>query len=184
MNKRGRWILWTSIILVFLLIIGLFIYFSLAGPDYTKNYEEMNISNPTEGKSLEDSVLQFNESFVYYLLYRIKAYNLHNPPLSEDKPKIKILVDEKEYYAVIDSGTILVGKNKVGKEDVIIRTTGIESVKMIKDKNYVKESFEKGISSIELVAEKAKLFAKGYLKLYDEINGGGITGKVVKIYTS
>lgn len=188
MNKRGGWALVVSIVLVVLLIIGLFLYFSLSGPNYDKLYDEMikkgEIKDPAEGMSIEEAAVQFNESFVYYLLYRIKAYNLHEPPLSSDKPKIELFAGEQQYNAIIDGGKILVGKGGIDKEDIIIRTSAVEAVKMMKDENYVQKSFDIGESRIELVAEKSKLFAKGYLKLYDNIKGKSVTGNVIRIYIS
>lgn len=53
---------------------------------------------------------------------------------------------------------------------------------MIRDKNYVEESFRNGKSSIELVAGKTELFEKGYLALYTKITGKSITGSAIKIF--
>ena len=55
---------------------------------------------------------------------------------------------------------------------------------MIKTKDYVKQSFKDKRSTIELKAEKSTLFAKGYLRFYNEISGESLTGSVVEVYTS
>ena len=47
---------------------------------------------------------------------------------------------------------------------------------------YIKESFSSGKSEFELVANKATLFSKGYLSLYKDLTGKGITGSVIGIY--
>ncbi len=48
--------------------------------------------NPAEGLSVEQAIVEFDESFVYYLLFNIKAYNLHNPPLSSAEPRIEFFM--------------------------------------------------------------------------------------------
>lgn len=188
MFKRGGWALWAAIALAVVLIIGLFFYFSLSGPSYDRYYKTLadngQLVNPTEGKSVEESAAQFNESFVYYLLYNIKAYNLHNVPLSDNKPRLQLYIGEIAYNAVIDSGKMIVAKGKISNEDVVIRTSTIEAVKMMQNKEYVFKSFESGGASIELVASKSTLFGKGYLNLYNQITGKSVSGNVVGIYTS
>jgi len=181
-NNRGKWSLWASIGLVVVLIIILFLYLALKGPNYDEQYSTKDIVNPAEGLSLEQAVEKFDESFVYYLLFSIKAYNLHNPPLSGNSPKMEIFVGNEQYNSIINKGKIEIGRGDLEKEDIIIRMTTEEAVKMIMDTNYIIESFSSGKSGIEMKAEKSTLFAKGYLKLYEELTGKGISGNVIKIY--
>ncbi len=186
MNKRGSWVLWVSIGILIVLIVGIFLYFALWKPNYDKVYAAKVYSgalfNPVGNLSNEEALLKFDESFVYYLLYEIKAYNLHNPPLSGNKPKIGFFIGEDPYNAVINNGDILVSKGVIDSKDAIITTTKEEAIKMLRDKEYIKTSFSSGTSKIELIASKSILFAKGYLNLYSELTGKGVTGNVVKIY--
>lgn len=189
MNKRGlsgRFYLFLGIGLIVILVISMFFYFSLAGPDYSSVYDEKTvsgeISNPVKGKSVETAVEEFSEYYIYYLLVLGKAYNLHNPPLSNDLPKIEIVVEDAIYNAVIEDGEIIIEEGGLKKKDIVIETTKEELVKILMDKDYVQESFGSGESSIKLVAEKSVLFAKGYLKLYTELTGKSITGNVARIY--
>lgn len=190
MNKRGEinWRLWLSIILVFVLILIIFLFFALAKPNYSDSYDGKlksgEIVNPVSGLSNEEAVSQFDENFVVYLLISIEAYNLHNPPLSSNKPKIGIYVSDKVFNAVISRGQIDVEEGKIDNEDIAIDTTKEEAVLMLRDKNYIVESFNSGKSSVELKADKATLFAKGYLNLYSKLTGKSITGNVIRIYTS
>ena len=179
MNKRGSWIYWVSLSSVMLLILAAFLYFALFKPNNNAGQE---VINPISGLSIDEAVNAFDESFVLYLLYSMKANNLHNPPLSSDVPRMEIVVDGETYNAVVKNGEIIVTGGHIGGEDVVIRTTKEESVKMMQDRNYITESFRGGKSSIELVAGKTKLFSKGYLTLYNEIMGKSITGNVVRIY--
>ena len=125
MHKKGGWALWVSIALAVVLFLGLFLYFALSGPDYGRYYKALKdsgqIQDPAEGMSLEEAAAAFDERFVYYLLFSIEAYNLHNPPLSQDKPRILLLVGDKIFNAAIDSGKIIVGGGDITDEDVIMR---------------------------------------------------------------
>jgi hypothetical protein len=182
MNKRG-WVLWVSIALIAALIIAIFLYFALFKPNNSGAYSGETLINPVEGLSDKQAVLAFDESFVFYLLYSIKAYNLHNPPLSSDTPKIEIKVGDDVYNAEIKKGEIIVGKGAIEGEDIVIGTTKEEAVKMLRDRNYVTQSFNDGKSEIEMVAGKTTLFAKGYLNMYTELTGKSITGNIIRIYT-
>lgn len=182
MHKKG-WALWLSITLVAVLIMVIFAYFVLFKPDNSRVYSGQELENPAEGLSDEQAVLAFDESFVFYLLYSIKAYNLHNPPLSSEIPRIEILVGEDVFNANVKKGIISVEKGEISNEDVVIRTTKEEAVKMVRDKNYVTQSFNDGKSGIDLIAGKTTLFAKGYLNMYNELTGKSITGNIIRIYT-
>ena len=185
-KKRRNVFFVVGVVMVLVLAGAMFFYFSLSGSDYSASYsdkiESREIVNPASGLSLEEAVAQFDESFVYYLAVSIGAYNLHNPPLSSNKPKIEIFVDEEIYNIVVRKGEIEVGRGGIEGEDIVIRTSVEEAVKMVQDREYVRESFLAGRSSIELVAEKSTLFAKGYLSLYTELTGESITGNVFRIY--
>lgn len=182
MNKRGsKWII-ASIAVVILLIIGMFLYMSLFKP--RDNSGKADLKNPAAYLTIDQTITQFNEDFVYYLLASIKAYNLHNPPLSSDKPRINILVGEDNYSALIDDGRIIVQTGVLDNPDIKISTSKYEAAMMVKYPDSVKKSFEEGKSNIDLIAGKATLFSKGYLNMYNEITGKSVTGNVIKIYTS
>ena len=183
MDKKGAWVFWVSIVLAVMLVVIIFLYFALFKSNNEGVYEGMDIVNPVLGLSDEQAVLDFNESFVFYLLYSIKAYNLHNPPLSSDYPKIEMDVGGEVFGATVKKGIISVSENLIFDKDVIIRTTKEEAVKMMRDKNYVTQSFNDEKSEIELVADKTTLFAKGYLNMYTELTGKSITGNLIRIAT-
>ncbi len=185
MRKKKRiWVFVFSVVLVLLLIGIFFFYVSLYGPDFSERYSSGEVLlSPVEGLSNEQAVLQFDESFVYYFLVNIEAYNLHNPPLSSNKPKVVMFVGDEVYNAVVTRGVIEVSRGDLSEKDMIFRTTTLEAVKMIRDDGYIAESFQSGRSGIELVEEKATLFAKGYLKIYTKLTGQSITGSVFRIYS-
>ncbi len=183
MVKRRKIFFVIGIILLLLLIGMFFFYIALGGKKYDSSYSKRTLKNPTEGKTLEQSVREFDESFVYYLLYSVKAYNLHNPPLSSNTPKMEIVVSDVFYNAEIKNGEIIIKKGNIENPDGILSTSTEEAVKMVMDTKYIQESFGSGRSSVELKAEKATLFAKGYLGLYTELTGKSVTGNIVRIYT-
>ncbi len=187
-KRRVNLFLIISILLVVILVVIMFYYFALRSPDYSSLYESRiksgELVNPIEGKSIEEAIADFDETFVHYLLYTIKAYNLHNPPLSSDIPKIEVYVEDEIYNAKIIKGDIIVKRGAIDEEDISITTSREEAVNMIKTKNYVIESFKNKKSNIELKAEKSILFAKGYLNLYNEITGESVTGNVIEVYTN
>jgi hypothetical protein len=172
-----RWGLGKTIALVVILfiifIVGTFAYFIFRTPTGKGGAGQATVVlvNPASGLSEEQAVQQFNESFVLYLLYQIKANNLHNPPLSESTPKIKFYIDQDAYSAEVVDGVIFVKKGEMSNVDIIIRTTKQEGVKMLQSSQAVVNSFSSGASDIEMVAGKATLFTKGYLKMYEELTG-------------
>lgn len=185
MHKKGTWVLWVSISLVIILLVASYFYFVLFNPNnaglYLSNGQEA-LKNPAENLAVEEAVQQFNETFVLYLLYQAKAYNLHNPPLSSEIPVIEVVVEDSSYTGNVQQGIISVSRGIPQKKDIVLTTTKEEAVKMMKNPSYVKESFSSGASAIELVEDKTTLFSKGYLGLYTELTGKSITGNIVRIY--
>lgn len=173
--KKKKKIIIFGVIGVFLLGLGIgvayyvfgvdFIFFSPDGGDF------ITISNPVIGLSDEEAIEQFDENFVLYLMARVGAGELHNPPLSSNTPKIEFDLGGEFYYVEIRGGGIYVGEGRVEGEDMVIVTSKSEAVKMIRDAQYIGDSFRNGGSSVELVVGKPKLIAKGYYGLYKELTG-------------
>ena len=200
-----RWKAWSLSFLVVSLvtvIVGLSVYIGLSSQneDYYEVYQERaesgEIINPikktiTDGDptteepaeeflTTEDAIEEFDEDYVHHVLFSIKAYNLHEAFLSSDTPKLEFYIDGKIYSAFVEEGEIFVSTGGVEDEDVIIRTTKEEVIKMLKDPNYVADSFRDELSTIELKSGRLELIVKGYLELYEEITGEGFTGFVIK----
>lgn len=164
------------IIVLLLVAIALLSYiFLIRGEDRSQKYGSMEASgqiiNPLSKLSQEQAIAQFNESFVYYLLYKIKAYNLHNPPASSDTPKLELKIEQDVYNAEVIKGEIIVSKGEIMNEDVLITTSKKEAIQMLKDKSYIVSSFSKGLSGVEPKAKETTLFLKGYLQLYEDLTG-------------
>lgn len=131
------------------------------------NFEE--VRSLIESSTDEEIIANFDERFVVYLLYNIKAYELHNLPLTSNYPKIELVFGEYVFNAKIIEGKIIVDEEAIENEDVVIFTNTEEAVKMIRSSNYIAESFKQGRSGLKLVASKPELFGKGYLELYSSL---------------
>ena len=177
MNKRGGWALVFSLLVLVVFIAAMFSFFHLYKPIDEKRIIKRAISNvsgvrsPTAGLSAGQVEGGFNESSVFSLLTDIKAGDLHNFPLSREIPKIKVVVDKDIYSATVNRGKISVKKGDVANPDIIIKTSKSEVAQMVTNGRYISTSFKNGKSSLELVADKATLIAKGYVGLYTRVTG-------------
>lgn len=171
-----------GIILLILLIIGLFFYFITVAPSKPLANE---IENPIQDLSQEEAVLQFNEEYIDYLIFAIGGWKLHNPPLSDDTPKIKVIVEGEVYVSEIIKGEIKTEKKEIENEDIVVKTTREEVVNLMmsSDMNdYIKQNVQEGKTIVELKASYTKLFSKGYLNIYKDVTGKSFTGSVVRIF--
>lgn len=185
MEKRGRLVLFLLIV-ISIIFVTIFIFYMVlfsSNPSKSPISEgEITLMNPAENLTLEEAIIKFDSSFVKYVLHSIKAYNLHNSPLSSEDPKIEFKVDDDIYSAVVQNSVIIVYGGPIDNPDIRISTTKEEAVKMTESKEYIQQSFLDGRSEIELLASKTTLFAKGYLGLYTELTGQSITGNIIRIY--
>lgn len=171
MNKRaitfGDKLGIVLIIFVYSVILGLSSYFLLGNhlKEKVNVQTEENFPVIADTLDISESVRMFNESFIYYLLNSLDAQQLHNIPLTPETPKIQFNVENEFYFAIVNDGMINVSKGEINEEDILIKTTREESVKMILNESYIKNSFKDGKSSITLVASETVLFSKGYLEI-------------------
>lgn len=186
LDRRGRAVFWIILAIVLVILAIFVVFFSFIfgkGIGVSSNTNQQILQNPASGKSLEEAVGLFDETFVRYLLYSIGANDLHNPPFSKDTPKIEFYIDEEPYNAIVEKGIIIASNGEIEGEDIVIKTTKEEAVKMMLDKEYIKDGFSQEKSSLELVAGKVELASKGYLSIYTELTGESISGSVVRIFS-
>ena len=166
-------IILSAIGLIIIVLLGIFIYLSVGGTNYTNLYEEKiknaEIEKPKKIDELEGQVDygEIEKELIKYVLILLKAYNLNKIPFTSDTPKIQIYTDNNAYFAEVVNGDIFVESEIIENSDIIIRTTYEEMFKMAENEEYIEESFGSEKSSIELVSSKPVLFAKGYLSLYE-----------------
>ena len=193
MFKKGE----ADVPLIILSIFGLFtfglgisyVFFALNGPDYSATYDEkissgeirnlakeFNLTSGNEnGKviiKIDDvgnlTALDIEKEMINYAMVSTKLYNLHNVPFTSVTPKIQFDVGENSYNVEIKNGEIILDEGGIKNEDIVIKTTQEEILKMMENDAYAKESFYSGESDVELIANKFILFSKGYSSLYNE----------------
>jgi len=167
MSKPAIVLIILGIVVIILGVVSYF-YFFHSSDSPPSNFAISE--NPAEGLSDEEAIELFDESFIEYLLLSIKAYNLHKPPFSSDTPRIEFHVGGEIFNAEVLEYEFLVGRGEISDEDVVITTSKLEAIKMMRDVDYVGDSFRAGESSIELIAGEGTLFVKGYMKIYGELS--------------
>jgi len=181
MNKRGGWALVFSLLILFIFIAWMFVFSTSYTPLAEKKLINKAISNISKEKSpysdlsVTEIEKSFNETTVYYFLDELKVSKLHSILLSNEIPRINVLVDNVNYSATVTNGKIAVKKGAISNADILIKTSRSEIAQMLQDKNYVSESFKNGRSSLELKVDKTTLFAKGYKSIYTSLTGKTIS---------
>ena len=177
--RRITWVFILGILIVLVLVAVIFVYYATA-----VNNVKPDIKNPISENAGSEIII--SEEYISYLLNEIGAYKLHNPPLSNDMPKINLKVDELEFKAEIDNGYPRTNKGNWDKADIKITTTKKEVTGAIKSnpKEYMKNSVSSGKTEIKLEAGYTELFSKGYLTLYHDLTGKSFTGSVIRIFAS
>ena len=136
--------------------------------------EGEDISETVQEKIIERAELEFDKDYINYVLYAMSAYELHNPPLSDSKPKIRVLVDEENYYSIVEEGNVSTFLEEVENPDMGIKISKREVIEamLVEDMTlFMKESVFNGRTEIELIANKFTLASKGYLQMYNDITG-------------
>lgn len=170
-----------SISLIIVLIIIAFLYYALAKPNYEK--PTIDINKTQIAINPESVVIEPNH--ISYILAELDFYQLRNPPLSSDTPKINIKLDETWFNSQVEQGKIHTKQGSIENPDIIIYTSSdelIEAMKSDEIKEYMKTSVSSGKTQLELKASYSTLFSKGYLSLYQELTGKTLTGSVIRIF--
>jgi hypothetical protein len=139
-----------------------------------KSPVEMNIAEQASGQLNEITLdqIEITPEFISYLLNEIGAWELHKNPLTFEEPIINFKIGDKTFYSKIsdhipktfdglsDKADIQFNTNK---ED-IIRATSSQSPKEI-----FRDSLANGRTEVVTLVGESELFAKGYLKLYEDL---------------
>ncbi|MCX6748506.1 MAG: hypothetical protein NT076_02785 [Candidatus Pacearchaeota archaeon] len=135
------------LLLVAILAVAGFIVYNLYG-----------FSSPVQGPTISISSINrtvIGESQIYLLLYSIKAYELHSPPLSSNTPKINIAIGNQEYKAEVVSSKINIQKGSLDNADLKISCDEQEFVKILNSQNFnlaLQDSVKNGKTSIAILA--------------------------------
>jgi len=162
--------------LVFMIIsIALFtIYKNYLSEDNSPQiYALPNAGINTNNSYLITNITEVTPSHISSLLLMMGVTSLHKNPLTFDKPKICFKVDSLEYLAIITGKTIKTEEITCKDADINIVLTKEEALGILNSKNKVeaiKQSISNEKTSIELIASKLELGAKGYLSLQETLS--------------
>ena len=163
------------LLLVAILAVAGFIVYNLYG--FSSHVQGPTISISSINKTV------VGEIQIYLLLYSIKAYELHSPPLSSNTPKINIAIGNQEYQAEVIKGQISIQKGLLENPDLKISCQEDEFIKILNSQNFnlaLQDSVKSGKTGIEILAGKTELFTKGYLTVYKEVTGKSLTGNFLR----
>ncbi|MBT3397673.1 hypothetical protein HOA55_03200 [archaeon] len=135
---------------------------------------EVNIAEQTSGPSQRIAIdeIEITPEFISYLLNEIGAWELHKNPLTFEEPIINFKIGNKNFYSKIsehipqtfpglsDNADLQFNTNK---EDIIKATSSQSPREVFKD------SLANGGTKITTLVGETELFAKGYLKLYEDL---------------
>lgn len=161
-----------AVILIIVAVI-LVVYSTASNLKVSKDGESQNqgINQNTQAKG---NITEVAPEHITFLLNEMKAYKLHNPPLSKNTPKIKTIIDSSVFSSEVKKGKITTTNSDTNEPDIIIKTdkqTFLDIVNVDNPITAIQQEVNKGHMQIELVAGKTELFTKGYLSLYKEITG-------------
>lgn len=172
------------VILIIIGVIGFCIYYTATNVFSGKI--EIILNNPLEGliakytvnetlnvdKVVEQGVLEFNESYIDYLLVALGSGNLHKSILHNENPFIEVGLDNEIWSSEIIKGMPNSEKKEIDNEDIKVIMSKEEAVKAILSEDieeFMVGSVNNGNTEIEKIAGEFELFSKGYLKMYDDL---------------
>jgi len=119
---------------------------------------------------LED--IKITPDFIAYLLHGIGAIDtLHKNTITREIPMINFKIENIEYNAAFED-VLKISGGLNPEADIQFNSNKEAIVKATLDDNpttIFKDSISTGTTTIEMIAGKAELLAKGYLKLYDSL---------------
>lgn len=136
------------------------------------------LKNLKKERLREEREISINETdiirseHITYILKEIGASQLHSPPFSREKPRIKFEIDGKIFTSVVVDGKIITKNQDIGEEDLKFLMGKKAVVEIINSENKsqaIRELIEKKEISLEIKADKKTLFLKGYLSLYKKL---------------
>jgi hypothetical protein len=177
------------LIIIFIVIAGLFMFNkshnnSVNNPIYSSSSSSQNpingivLSNTVNGNVnhsaiLEKGIIDFNESYINYLLSALGTSMLHKSNFGYGNPKIEFDLGDEVWNSELGS-EIITKRGNSDKPDLKIKMSKEEAVLALLSsdiKQYMKDDVTSGKIQIEMVAGKVELYSKGYLDMYKSLTG-------------
>lgn len=121
-------------------------------------------------KAVEQGTLEFDASYIDYMLAFLGVGSLHKSMLGES-PWIEIILDGESWNSEIVKGSSKTSKGSIENEDIRIISTKEDIVRIMLAENKEDEianAANEGRLGMEIVAGETELFAKGYLNIYEK----------------
>ena len=125
---------------------------------------------------VEQAVIEFDSDYINYLLVALGTGYLHKSPLFEN-PLIEFVLGNEVWNSEVNKGLPDSKKGSINNEDLRITISNDEAVKALLSSDieqFMKDSVKSGNTEIEMIANKAELFSKGYLDMYKALTGEDI----------
>ena len=122
---------------------------------------------------VEQAVIEFDADYINYLLVALGTGYLHKSPLFEN-PLIEFVLGDEVWNSEINRGLPNSKRGSIDDEDLRITISKDEAVKALLSSDveqFMKDSVSNGNTKIDMVANKAELFSKGYLDMYRALTG-------------
>ena len=123
---------------------------------------------------VEEAIIEFDDSYIDYLLVALGVGNLHKSILGYGNPIVEFVIDDETWTSELEDGELSTTYGSGDEEDLRIKLSREEAVNAMLEKDiesFMKESVTSGRTEIEMVAGKIELGSKGYLAMYKEITG-------------
>jgi hypothetical protein len=186
------------LIIIFVILLLVLIVFAAGYLLKKPTYVEIVLENPLEGivkantnlegivdtpAVVEQAIIEFNEDYINYLLVALGTGYLHGSIIGGNPLLELVLTDnsgDEIWHAEVIDGMPNSVLGETENEDLRISLSKETAVRAIlsEDVNkFMKDSHSQGSISLELIANKAELFAKGYLDMYKVLTGEEISSE-------
>lgn len=177
-----KWVLLGVVLMIAFTLIA-FLYFATSTFPYEKPPRPAAVEVVL--RSVGEKV-EVQADHITYLLNELGAYQLHNPPLSRETPKIEVVLGDRVFGAEVVSGVVSTKEKAITDPDIRITASEdivIEAIRSQDVKTYLRKSVAQGETRVEQLGSYSKLFSKGYLNLYNDLTGQSMTGNIVRIFS-
>jgi len=122
---------------------------------------------------VSEGVKEFNVNYINYILLALGAGDLQKSVIFGN-PIVEFSLDGQIWNSEIKGNVLYTGLGANYNKDLRVTMPKEEAVRALLSydiKQFMKDSVTNGNTKIEMIAGKPELLAKGYLNMYNELNG-------------
>ncbi|MBT3642811.1 hypothetical protein HN604_03755 [archaeon] len=167
-------------------VLFFIVFFSISIASYTlfSNNEKGNLKNPLDSLSVTGNVvglgvgdlsdiesIEITPEFISYLLNEVGVWRLHAHPITFEKPLIITQLDDKYFSSTIGEGieTIVGSGQEADVQIGLSKEILMEILSTDEPEEIVRNYLDNGEILVTPLAGETTLLAKGYLKLYGDL---------------